>query len=88
MLGQYPSSDSSAEKNAAPEGQVQRTTTAEWQNGQLTVVTQSSRGKSTRTYILSPDGKQLYVNTRMENQRFKEPLTYRLVYDQVGGSSD
>lgn len=88
VLGQYPSSDSSAEKNAAPEGQVQRTTTAEWQNGQLTVVTQSSRGKSTRTYILSPDGKQLYVNTRMENQRFKEPLTYRLVYDQVGGSSD
>lgn len=88
VLAQYPSSDSSAEKNAGPEGEGQRTTTAQWQNGQLTVVTQSPRGKSTRTYSLSSDGKQLYVTTKMENERFKEPLTYRLVYDPVGGSSD
>ncbi len=88
VLAQYPSSDSTAEKNAGPEGEGQRTTTAQWQNGQLTVVTQSPRGKSTRTYSLSPDGKQLYVTTKMENERFKEPLTYRLVYDPVGGSSD
>ena len=88
VLAQYPSSDSTAEKNAGPEGESQRTTTAQWQNGQLTSVTQSPRGKSTRTYSLSPDGKQLYVTTKMENERFKEPLTYRLVYDPVGGSSD
>ena len=88
VLAQYPSSDSTSEKNAGPEGEGQRTTTAQWQNGQLTVVTQSPRGKSTRTYSLSPDGKQLYVTTKMENERFKEPLTYRLVYDPVGGSSD
>jgi hypothetical protein len=88
VLAQYPSSDSTAEKNAGPEGESQRTTTAQWQNGQLTAVTQSPRGKSTRTYSLSPDGKQLYVTTKMENERFKEPLTYRLVYDPVGGSSD
>ena len=88
VLAQYPSSDSSAEKNAAPEGEGQRTTTSRWQNGQFVSVTQSLRGKSTRTYSLSPDGKQLYVTTKMENERFKEPLTYRLVYDQPGGSSD
>lgn len=88
VLAQYPSSDSTSEKNAGPEGEGQRTTTAQWQNGQLTVVTQSPRGKSTRTYSLSSDGKQLYVTTKMENERFKEPLTYRLVYDPVGGSSD
>ena len=88
VLAQYPSGDSTAEKNAGQEGEGQRTTTAQWQNGQLTVVTQSPRGKSTRTYSLSPDGKQLYVTTKMENERFKEPLTYRLVYDPVGSSSD
>jgi hypothetical protein len=88
VLAQYPSSDSSAEKNAAPEGEGQRTTTSQWQNGALVVVTQSPRGKSTRTYSLSPDGKQLYVTTKMENERFKEPVTYRLVYDAVSGASD
>lgn len=88
VLAQYPSSDSTAEKNAGPDGEDQRTTTSQWQNGQLTVVTQSPRGKSTRTYSLSPDGKQLYVTTKMENERFKEPVTYRLVYDPAGGTSD
>jgi hypothetical protein len=88
VLAQYPSSDSAPEKNAAPEGEGQRTTTSQWQSGQLVAVTQSPRGKSTRTYSLSPDGKQLYVTTKTENERFKEPLTYRLVYDPVGGSSD
>jgi hypothetical protein len=88
VLAQYPSSDSTAEKNAGPEGEGQRTTTSQWQNGQLTVVTQSPRGKSTRVYSLSPDGKQLYITTKMENERFKEPVTYRLVYDPAGGTSD
>lgn len=88
VLAQYPSSDSAPEKNSAPEGEGQRTTASQWQSGQLVAVTQSPRGKSTRSYGLSPDGKQLYVTTKMENERFKEPLTYRLVYDPVGGSSD
>jgi hypothetical protein len=87
LLAQYPSSDSSPEKNAAPEGESQRTTTSQWQNGQLVEVTQSPRGKSTRTYSLSPDGKQLYVTTKMENERLKEPVTYRFVYDAAGGGA-
>jgi hypothetical protein len=88
VLAQYPANDSSAEKNSAPEGEGQRTTTSQWQNGQLVAVAQSPRGKSTRTYNLSPDGKQLYVTTKMENERFKEPLTYRLVYDAASGASN
>jgi hypothetical protein len=57
------------------------TTSAQWQNGQLVTVTQNPRGKSTRTYSLSPDGKQLYVTTKMENERLSQPVTYRQVYD-------
>jgi hypothetical protein len=87
VLAQYPS-DASAQKNAGGEGEGQRTTTSQWQNGQLTVVTQSPRGKSTRTYSLSSDGKQLYVTTKMENERLKEPVTYRLVYDPAGSASN
>jgi hypothetical protein len=87
VLAQYPN-DAGAEKNAGGEGESQRTTTSQWQNGQLTVVTQSPRGKSTRTYSLSPDGKQLYVTIKMENERLKEPLTYRLVYDPASAASN
>jgi hypothetical protein len=87
VLAQYPS-DASAEKNASGERAGQRTTTSQWQNGQLTVVTQSPRGKTTRAYSMSPDGKQLYVTTKMENERFKEPVMYRLVYDPASGASN
>lgn len=88
VLAQYPSNDSASEKNSAPEGEGQRTTTSQWQNAQLVAVTQSPRGKSTRTYSLSPDGKQLYVTTKMENERLKEPVTYRLAYDPVSGATN
>ena len=87
VLAQYPT-DATAEKNASGERESQRTTTSQWQNGQLTTITQSPRGKSTRTYSLSPDGKQLYVTTKMENERFKEPLTYRLVYDPASATAN
>jgi hypothetical protein len=45
------------------------------------------QGSTTRTYELSPDGKQLYVTTKIDNPRFKSPVTFRLVYDpaQSGG---
>jgi hypothetical protein len=56
---------------------------AQWQGAQLVSVTQGRREgvSTTRTYELSPDGKQLYVTTKIENPRFKNPVTYRLVYD-------
>jgi hypothetical protein len=63
---------------------------ADWEDGKLVVVTQSDRGgKTARTYELSPDGKALYVSTRIDNPRFNQPVTFRFVYDPVkaGGSS-
>jgi hypothetical protein len=56
---------------------------AQWQGTQLVAVTQGRRegSSTTRTYELSPDGKQLFVSTKMINPRFKGPVKYRLVYD-------
>ncbi|MGD0957687.1 MAG: hypothetical protein ABR953_12800 [Candidatus Acidiferrales bacterium] len=55
---------------------------AQWKGDQLVAVTQGRRGGSTtRTYELSPDGKQLYVTTKMDNPRFQQPVTFRFVYD-------
>jgi hypothetical protein len=55
---------------------------AEWQGNQLVAKSEGyGRGTTTRTYELSPDGKQLYVTTKIENQRLSQPVTYRLVYD-------
>jgi hypothetical protein len=81
VLAQFPAADPSDAKATGAEGQGQRTSTSKWQNGQLTVESDSPRGKSTRTYTLSPDGKQLFVTTKMENERLKQPVTYKLVYD-------
>ncbi|HEX4003386.1 MAG TPA: hypothetical protein VHX36_12115 [Candidatus Acidoferrales bacterium] len=61
---------------------------AQWQGTQLVATTQGRRGGSTtRTYELSPDGTQLYVTTKMDNPRFQEPVTFRLVYDAANSKS-
>jgi hypothetical protein len=39
-------------------------------------------GTTTRSYEMS-DHQQLIVTTRIDNQRFKEPVTIRQVYDPV-----
>ncbi len=55
---------------------------AQWQGSQLVAVTPGRRqGSTTRTYELSPDGKQLYVTTKIDKPRFTKPVTFRLVYD-------
>jgi hypothetical protein len=60
------------------------TPTVHWQNTQLVTEMDGRRGgKTTRTYELSPDGKELYVTTTINNPRFNQPVTYRLVYDPV-----
>lgn len=57
---------------------------AQWKDNQLVVEnSQPNGGKMTRTYSLSTDGKQLYVTTEMQNPRFNQPVTFRLVYDPV-----
>ena len=54
---------------------------AKWQGSQLIATRDMFGGTITRTFELSPDGKQLFMTTKMENQRFSQPVTYRLVYD-------
>ena len=55
---------------------------AEWQGSQLVAKSHGfGGGTTTRTFELSPDGKQLYVTTKMESERLSQPVTYKLVYD-------
>jgi hypothetical protein len=77
------SSDSNTPDNSTPN---EDSATAEWQQDQLLVTTQTRRGTTTRSYGLSPDGKQLYVTTRIENQRLSQPVTIRFVYDPAKSS--
>lgn len=61
---------------------------AKWQGSQLVASMQGRRGGSTtRTYEVSSDGKQLIVTTKMQNPRFTQPVTFRLVYDPAKASS-
>lgn len=59
---------------------------AQWQQDQLVVTSQNRRGSTTRSYGLSPDGKHLYVTTRIENQRLSQPVVIRFVYDPAKSS--
>jgi hypothetical protein len=57
--------------------------TAEWQGSQLVAKSQGfGGGTTTRTFELSPDGKQLNVTTKIENERFSQPVTFKFVYDK------
>ncbi len=86
------SSDSSDSEGAGRGGRQMEPAVASWQGTQLVAVTQGRRGGSTtRTYELSPDGKQLYVTTKMDNPRLQQPVTFRFVYDAAsanGGGSE
>ncbi len=56
--------------------------TARWQADRLVIERESGRGrKMSETYELAPDGRQLVVTKRIENQRFPEPIIIRYVYD-------
>jgi hypothetical protein len=55
---------------------------AKWQGDQLVTVVNGPRGvKTTRTYELSPNGRQLFVTTRLDNPRLNQLVTIRFVYD-------
>lgn len=62
---------------------------ATWQGSQLVAKSQGFGGGTvTRTFELSPDGKQLFVTTKMENERLSQPVTYKLVYDSGKAESN
>jgi hypothetical protein len=73
-IAQYSGSGSSSDAAAA----------AEWHGAQLVSTREGRRGGSmTRTFELSPDGRQLYVITKIENPRLQQPVKIRFVYDPV-----
>jgi hypothetical protein len=84
VLGLYSSTDQGNAKPSGSDAERSAPPTAQWQGNQLVVVQEGmGGGTTTRTYELSPDGKQLYVTTKMESERFKRPVTFRFVYDAV-----
>ena len=80
---QSANSDSNKSDNSTPN---EDSAAAQWQQDQLVVTSQTRRGTTTRSYGLSPDGKQLYVTTRIENQRLSQPVIIRFVYDPAKSS--
>jgi hypothetical protein len=74
-------SDQSAQDNGGGMMMRMQPAEAKWQDNQLVATRDMFGGTITRTFEFSPDGKQLYVTTKIENQRFSQPVTYRFVYD-------
>lgn len=60
---------------------------AQWQGRQLVSVMESRGGKTTRTYELSANGNQLIVTTKIESERFQNPVIIRQVYDPAKAGS-
>jgi hypothetical protein len=67
-----------------PRGKGNLITIATWEGDQLKVENKGpGGGKSTATYELAPDGKQLFVQIRLQTMFSDEPITIRYVYDAV-----
>ena len=67
-----------------PRGKGNLITTATWEGDQLKVTNQGpGGGKSETTYELAPDGKQLFVQIKMQPMFSDSPITIRYVYDKV-----
>ena len=81
LLAQYPMPDQGNSKSSA-DSQDPKAGSAQWQGDQLVIVTPGNNGgKTTRTFAVSSDPSQLFVTTRMEGGRLKQPVEFRLVYD-------
>jgi hypothetical protein len=66
-----------------PRGKGNLITIATWEGDQLKVTNQGpGGGKFETTYELAPDGKQLFVQMRMQPMFSDQPITIRYVYDK------
>jgi hypothetical protein len=87
VLALYSRADQAQNQSAGSDPKAdnaeERSPVAQWQQDQLVVTMQTRRGSTTRSYELSPDGKQLYVTTSIENQRLSQPVVIRFVYDPI-----
>jgi hypothetical protein len=86
VLAQYSANNGSDKKSqdAAKKSKDDPNTplAAHWQGEELVTTVNGPRGtKTTRIYELAPNGKQLYVTTRLDNPRLNQPVNIRFVYD-------
>ncbi|HWF37803.1 MAG TPA: hypothetical protein VG322_04745 [Candidatus Acidoferrales bacterium] len=87
---QQPSTNSGANSsaNSGASGDTNAAAPARWQDNKLvSTVQMRNGGTTTRTYEMSPDNKQLIVTTKIENERLKNPVTIRQVYDSAAAST-
>jgi hypothetical protein len=83
------STDSSSDSSSGrSKGNAEAPPAAHWQGNQLVALGQTNGGTTTNTYEMSSDGRQLYVTTKVESKRFKQPVMFRLVYDPATVGSD
>jgi len=92
VLARYAADNSGAksDKNTSQKNKDNSSTpAAHWQGDELVTTVNGPRGtKTTRIYELSPNGKQLYVTTRLDNPRFNQPVNIRFVYDPARSSGN
>jgi hypothetical protein len=79
--------DANGNSNSSTDAAESAPPAAQWNGAQLVSIQQGRRqGTTTRIYELSPDGRQLFVTTKIDNPRFDSPVTFRLVYDPAQAS--
>lgn len=92
VLAQYVADNGGAksDKNASKKNKDNSSTpAAHWQGDELVTTVNGPRGtKTTRIYELSPNGKQLYVTTRLDNPRLNQTVNIRFVYDPARSGSN
>lgn len=82
--GSSANGDQSSGGNSNARGNQASRSAAQWQGSDLVVQVQGRRGgTTTRTFELSPDGKQLYMITKIDNPRLQQPVAIRFVYDRA-----
>jgi hypothetical protein len=92
VLAQYSANGSDkSTKDAAKKSKDSSNTApaAHWQGDELVTTVNGPRGvKTTRIYELSPNGKQLYVTTRLDDPRLNQTVNIRFVYDPARPSGN
>jgi hypothetical protein len=90
VLAQYagPASATSQETAKTSESDNKNSSITQWQGDALVTVSQHNGTKITRTLALSRDGTQLYLTTDLEGGHYKQPVSFRLVYDPARPQGD
>ena len=77
--------DGEKHKRQTPGG-VDLETVAQKRGDQIIIEEKAESSKFTRTFALAQDGSVMVVTVRLENDRFKQPVVIRSVYDLLRDS--